>query len=285
VKRIVKTCCAALLAVALGVSALRAAEPVTLKTTEFGHGPTLVLVHGLGSGRMVWLPTAKKLLGAHHVVMVDLPGHGDSPLPDPFSIDACVAALDQVLAKQNADSTVLVGAGIGGLIALETAQAHPEHMRGLVLIDASTRSGMKLPEQQQQFFIQQMDTRYDDIINMMASRMGRDSVETRDLLAQMQQVPPATMKTYIRTTMNVDASPALKGLKPPLLFVASDRRWPADKDWPTLAKEMGYEDAGPIETRRVANASALIMKQQPDSLAAILDQFTAKAIAKPAASR
>src|SRR5258706_14444441 len=89
--------------------------PVVLKTTEFGHGSTVVLLHGLGSGRMVWMPTAKKLLAAHRVVMVDLPGHGDSPLPDPFSIDACAAALDPGLAKQPPASPVLGGHGFAGL--------------------------------------------------------------------------------------------------------------------------------------------------------------------------
>jgi pimeloyl-ACP methyl ester carboxylesterase len=285
VKRMLEAFSAALVAVTLGASLLRAADPVTLKTTEFGHGPTIVFVHTLASGRMVWLPTAKKLLTTHHVVMVDLPGHGDSPLPDPFSIDACVAALDQVMAKQNADSTVLVGAGLGGLIALEDAEAHPERIRGLVLIDASTHMGMKIDEQRQQAFFQMMDTQYDTVLGMMFRGQGRDSLEQRDLLATAQAVPPNTVKSYIRALMNVDAAPGLKGLKPPLVVVGSERWWPADKDWPTLAKEKGYENADSIQTHRVANSSALIMKQQPDSLAAIIDSFAARAMTRAIAKK
>lgn len=278
-KRLV-TMCAALIGVVLMVSLLAAAEPVTLKTTEFGHGSTIVFVHSLGSGRMVWMPTARKLLAGHRVVLVDLPGHGDSPLPDPFSIDACAAALDQVMAKQNPDSTVLVAQGFGGLLGLREAQTHPERMRGLVLIDASTRSSTKIPEQQQQFFIQALETQYDNIIRTMFTRMSSDSLENIEMLAQAQQVPPATMKAYFKASMNVDMSASAKNLKPAFLLVASEKRWPADKDWPTLAKEMGYDEAGPIATRRIMGAGALIMKQQPDTLAMVLDQFTAKAIAK-----
>ncbi|MBI1798030.1 MAG: alpha/beta hydrolase [Candidatus Eisenbacteria bacterium] len=278
-KRLMKICAVTALAAGLGATGLRADGPVALKTTEFGHGPTIVMLHGLGSARMVWLPTAKKLLATHHIVMVDLPGHGDSALPDPFSLDACAAALDQVLATQNPDSTVLVAVGFGSIVAITEAQAHPEHMRGLAVIDGSTRSPMKVPEQQQMFF-QMMDTRYDDILRSMAQGQGRDSVERAELLATAQAVSPVTMKTYMRAAVNVDVSAAVKTMKPSFLFIGSDRRWPADKDWPTLAKELGYEDAGPITARRVADAGALMMKEQPDTLAAILADFTAKAITK-----
>lgn len=272
------------LGVALCAALLNAAEPVTpvtLKTTEFGHGSTIVLLHGLASGRMVWMPTAKKLLAGHRVVMVDLPGHGDSPLPDPFSLEACVAALDQVLAKQNPDSTVLVAHGMGGLIALEEVQAHPERVKGLAVIDGSPRAGMKIPEQQQQFFFQMMETSYDDVLRRMIRGQSRDTLEAQELLATAQGVPPATVKAYIKAAMNADASAALKGMKPAFLFIASERRWPKDKFWATLSRDIGYDGLdSTTATRRIAGAGALIMKQQPDSLAAVVDAFAARAIAK-----
>ena len=128
------------------------APPVTLKTTEFGRGPTVVLLHSLASNRMVWMPTAKKLLAGHRVVMVDLPGHGESELPEPFSLEACAEALDQVLAKQKPDSTVLVTLGMGALVAFKEVQAHPDRIRGLIVIDAATKAPMPIPDEQQQFW-------------------------------------------------------------------------------------------------------------------------------------
>src|SRR5689334_24939752 len=84
------------------------ADPVALKTTELGHGPTVVFVPGLGSSRTDWLPTARKLLGRYRIVLVDLPGNGDSPLPDPFSFRSVGDALDAVLARLDPDSTIVV---------------------------------------------------------------------------------------------------------------------------------------------------------------------------------
>ena len=273
----------AVLLTAVGLAGLLAgaepATPVTLKTTEFGRGPTVVLLHALGSGRMVWMPTAKKLLASHRVVMVDLPGHGESPLPDPFSLQACAEALDQVLAKQKADSTVLVAHGLGGLLALQEIQAHPDRVRGLIVIDAATRFPTPIPEQQQQYFFQMLDTNYDDILKSMMMRQGRDSTQGNELYSQAQAVPPATMKAYLKAVMNADVSPALKKMKPAFLFVASGRLWAADKDWPAVAKQMGFDDPTTIANHRVADCGSLIMKEQPDSLAAVIAGFTARAVA------
>jgi len=267
----------------VGLGGLRAgaepAPPVTLKTTEFGRGPTVVLLHSLGSGRMVWMPTAKKLLAGHRVVMVDLPGHGESALPEPFSFEACAEALDQVLAKQKADSTVLVAHGMGALVALYEVQAHPDRLKGLIVIDAAARSSVTIPEQQQQFFLRMLDARYDDFLKGMMMGQARDSAQGNELYSQAQSVPAASIKAYLKVALNVDASSALKKMKPAFLFVGSGKRWPESKDWPTLAKELGYDDPAAVSARRLAVGGPLIMKEQPDSLAAVIREFTAQAIA------
>src|SRR5436305_256152 len=60
--------------------------PVTLAVTELGHGPALVFLPDMGLGRNAWMPTARRLLPGHTIVLVDLPGHGESGMPDPFSL-------------------------------------------------------------------------------------------------------------------------------------------------------------------------------------------------------
>lgn len=274
---------AAILLVAVAFLALRAgaesAPAVALKTTEFGRGPTVVLLHGLGSGRMVWMPTARKLLAGHRVVMVDLPGHGESALPEPFSLEACAEALDQVLAKHKPDSTVLVAHGFGGLVALQAVQAHPERVRGLMVIDAATRLPTRIPEQQQQYFLRYLDSNYDQFLKGMMTGQARDSVQANELYAQAQSVQPATIKAFFKAALNVDVSGALKDLKPAFQFVGTGRLWPESRDWPTLGKELGYDPPESVAARRLAEGGPLVMKEQPDSLSAVIREFTAGAIA------
>src|SRR5262245_8710749 len=73
------------------------APPPPSASAAFGQGPTVVLVHGLGSRDEHWLPVARLLARDHRVVMVDLPGHGASPMPDPFSLERAATALDLAL--------------------------------------------------------------------------------------------------------------------------------------------------------------------------------------------
>jgi pimeloyl-ACP methyl ester carboxylesterase len=256
----------------------RAQGAPELKTTEFGRGPTIVFVHGLGGARTVWMPTARKLLGNHRVVMVDLPGHGESGMPEPFSLEAAAQALGAMLAKQKAESTVVVAHGLGGLLALMAVHAQPDRIKGLIVIDGSARSNMQIPPQGMSMFNRMLDERYDDILRRMFLGFGRDTTQGIAIHAQAAKVPPANMKAYLRTLPTADASNALKNLKPAFLFVASSWRWPAGQTWEALAKTIGYESVDSTRTRRVADSGYWIMSDQPDSLAAVIADFTARTL-------
>jgi pimeloyl-ACP methyl ester carboxylesterase len=276
--KVALTLCGFTLAGSLAAAAIT--PPVTLRVTEFGRGPTLVLVHGLGGARLGWMPTTRKLLSNYHVVMVDLPGHGESPLPDPFSLEAAAEALDQVVAKQRADSTVVVGQGLGGLLALMSASAHPDHQKGLVLIDVGLKSPLPIDDQQKKQFLDYMDQNYDQVTTMIFSRMGRDSAQGVQVQAMAAQVPPVTIKAYMRHLLDADATRAVRSLKTPVLVVMSDKRFPPDKDWAVVGKELGWEDPASHPARRIARSAALMASDQPDTLAMVLSDFAKQAMAK-----
>jgi 3-oxoadipate enol-lactonase len=92
----------------------------------------VVLIHaGVADSRM-WRRQAA-LLRAHSydVVAPDLPGFGNEPLPtEPFSYVELIARFLPA---------VLVGNSFGGLVALETALAHPDEVHRLVLVAPSVR--------------------------------------------------------------------------------------------------------------------------------------------------
>ena len=89
-----------------------------------GSGQPLVLVHGLGLSWRSWQPVLAALEGRHDVVAIDLPGFGDSPLPDRAAAtparlaDAVEAELDRL----GLDAPAVVGNSLGGWVALELAR-------------------------------------------------------------------------------------------------------------------------------------------------------------------
>ena len=274
-----RTAALAALIAPLFAATLAAQTPAALKFMELGHGPTVVFVHGLGGARLQWMPTVRKLITDHHVVMVDLPGHGDTPMPDPFSLDACAAALDQVLAQQKAESTVVVAHGLGGALALLDASAHPGRVKGLIVIDASLKPPMAIPDQQKKAFMDYMDANFGDFLKRVYTMMGRDSAEGVALHARAALVPEPQMKAYFHALFDLDASRALKNLKTPLLFVGSARTWSDTTSWAVVGKTRGFDNPGAVRARRVANSGAQMFADQPDTLAAVIRQFEASPLA------
>ncbi|MEO8747175.1 MAG: alpha/beta fold hydrolase [Rhodanobacter sp.] len=103
-----------------------------------GDGPEIMLLHGFAADKTEWLEVAAKLTPHFHVVMPDLPGWGQSSrLPGAdYSIEAQAGRLQQFVQAIDARGFVLVGHGTGAAIAAVYAASHPEHARGLALLDA-----------------------------------------------------------------------------------------------------------------------------------------------------
>ena len=103
-----------------------------------GDGDTVVLVHaGIADARM-WAPLAARLGPRWRVVRYDLRGYGRSALPPgPFShVDDLGAVLDAVLGTTAPEPVHLVGASLGGRIALDLALDRPAAVRSVALLGA-----------------------------------------------------------------------------------------------------------------------------------------------------
>jgi pimeloyl-ACP methyl ester carboxylesterase len=90
-----------------------------------GSGPTVVLVHGLGSRWQCFEPILDLLAQDHDVLALDLPGFGDSPMepgvePGPVGYTQWLA---RWLEGQGIDRPHLVGSSMGGGISLELGRA------------------------------------------------------------------------------------------------------------------------------------------------------------------
>lgn len=269
---------AALVALMITAAPLVAQTPPALRTTELGRGPTVVLVPGLGGARMQWLPTARKLMTSHRVVLVDLPGHGDSPMIDPLSVEAAADALDGLLARYPAESTVVVGHGFGGTLAIVGIKRQPARARGVIVIDAGLKSPVNIPDQQKKYFLDYVDQNFDAFTRQMFTQLGRDSAQGVEIHAKASLVPQPVMKSYLRTLLDMDQSMVLRGYPRPLMYLGSSRAWPDSLSWPEIAKQRGYAEAHGIRTGRIGNSGYLVMSDQPDSLAAVIAEFTRQAM-------
>lgn len=113
-----------------------------LHYVDVGHGPVILLLHGLGGSWQTWLENIPVLASDHRVIAVDLPGFGSSEeIPKPAEMSTHVDTLIALLGQLEIDQAVVVGHSMGGLISLAMAARHPQQVRGLVLVSAG---GIKL---------------------------------------------------------------------------------------------------------------------------------------------
>lgn len=102
-----------------------------------GAEPPVVLLHGLAGHAGEWDAIARRLSPRHRVVAIDQRGHGASERrPHDRSRAAYVADVVAVLDRLDLRRPVLIGQSLGGHTAMLTAAAHPDLVRGLVLVEA-----------------------------------------------------------------------------------------------------------------------------------------------------
>lgn len=101
--------------------------------------PAVVLVHGFAASLHAWEPWVQRLSPDYRVVSLDLPGHGLTRAPEDYqaSGDRSVAVVDQLTRRLGVERFVLGGNSMGGGVAWNYALAHPDRLRGLVLVDAA----------------------------------------------------------------------------------------------------------------------------------------------------
>ena len=112
-------------------------DGIRTHVTQAGRGHPLVLIHGLG-GPLMWQRVIDPLSQHFHVLVVDLPGFGDSDCPPkPFATEQCAEFIVHLLDGLSIQKATLIGISYGGQIGATVAFRYPERVEKLVLI-AST---------------------------------------------------------------------------------------------------------------------------------------------------
>jgi len=146
--------CAARVAVLLGCAVLaRIAPPAAAQSTmssrdavvdgvkvhylAAGQGPAVILLHGYAETSRMWRPIIPQLAGKFRVVAPDLPGIGDSGIPE-NGLDMKTAAIRiHALAKSlGIMKARVVGHDIGLMVAYAYAAQFPSETEKLAVMDA-----------------------------------------------------------------------------------------------------------------------------------------------------
>jgi pimeloyl-ACP methyl ester carboxylesterase len=112
-----------------------------------GRDPSVVLLHGAAGNALAWLPILPVLDG-RRAILVDLPGHGESPPVEEWSLEALARNIGEAIGCEHPGSLVWGGHSWGGKVAAVLAGLRPDCVCGLLLIDPAPAKAVPIiPEE------------------------------------------------------------------------------------------------------------------------------------------
>jgi pimeloyl-ACP methyl ester carboxylesterase len=120
----------------------------TLKLTAIewrGEGTPLVLLHGLGGNAASWAGLAHQLTG-RHIIALDLPGHGESPVATTWDYMPLALGIVAAVRSEWPGKHIWVGHSWGGRFAVVAAAADSTGTQGLILVDAVQVSSFRIAD-------------------------------------------------------------------------------------------------------------------------------------------
>ena len=101
--------------------------------------PVLILLHGIMASLHTWDGWVESLQDDFRIVRMDIPGFGlTGPYADGiYNIERSVDMLDQLSDKLGIESFFLAGNSMGGYISWSFAEAHPDKVDRLILLDSA----------------------------------------------------------------------------------------------------------------------------------------------------
>lgn len=112
---------------------------VPIHYTITGKGPSLVLLHGFLLSATIWDELAPKLSKKNNVIIIDLPGHGESGCVSKIhTMELMAEVVNFILEENNIDQASFIGHSMGGYISLAFAEKYRSKVNTLILLNSST---------------------------------------------------------------------------------------------------------------------------------------------------
>ena len=266
-----------------------------LHVDRYGSGDPIVLVPGLASGAWTWNGVIPHLAAKHSVYAVTIAGFAGRPAAGEPSFAAFEKDLTALFDQRHLVKPVLVGHSLGGTLAIDYAETHPDRVRAVVAADGlPVFPGMQqLTAQQREAAGAQMAAAvkgqtHDQLLsfdkNYMATVGVSDAALAEQLAALSAQSEPAAVGAWLQADLGADLRPNLAKITVPVLeiapFVAAETSFVGGL-YSTEAEKAAFYRAllagvAKLDVVTIAPARHFVMLDQPERFQAALDSFLAR---------
>ena len=158
----------------------------------------MVLLHGFLENKSMWNKYVSALSKNHRVITIDLLGHGETEcLGYVHTMEDQADMIFAVLISLRIRKIVLVGHSMGGYVALAFAELYPDNVKGLFLLNSTSRADSDERKINRDRAIKAVKQNYTNFVRISISNLF--SEDNREVLAkEIEKVKLEALKTPLQ---------------------------------------------------------------------------------------
>lgn len=166
--------------------------------TDQGKGTAVVLLHGFLENKTMWDKYVSALSKNHRVITIDLLGHGETEcLGYVHTMEDQADMIFAVLISLRIRKIVLVGHSMGGYVALAFAELYPDNVKGLFLLNSTSRADSDERKINRDRAIKAVKQNHTNFVRISISNLF--SEDNREVLAkEIEKVKLQALKTPLQ---------------------------------------------------------------------------------------
>lgn len=279
---------ALLAALLMAAPAMAADGPTRFSVTVEGDGPDVIFIPGLMSDRAVFDGAVASLGGEYRAHRIQIAGFAGEPVRgnagDAPMLPAIVEELHAYIDENGLDRPEIVGHSLGGLLALMLADAHPQDVGGLLIVDALPFYGTLFDPDATAASVEPQAAALRDMMLAMSdvqyraqqprtlASLVQDEKGRADALAWSLASDRSVVARAIYEDMTTDMRPKLAQIAAPITAAYAVNDFATEERVGSLYRT-GYATAPDVRFVPVADSYHFIMLDQPARFAEILQDF------------
>jgi pimeloyl-ACP methyl ester carboxylesterase len=166
--------------------------------TDTGKGTAVVLLHGFLENKSMWDSFLSDFSQKNRVIAVDLLGHGQTEcLGYVQTMEDNADAVHAVLQELRIRKAIFVGHSMGGYVALAFAELYPDMLKGLVLLNSTSKADSEERKRNRDRAIVAVKQNHASFIRMsIANLFSEDNREK--LVTEIENVKLEALKTPLQ---------------------------------------------------------------------------------------
>lgn len=166
--------------------------------SDTGKGNAMVLLHGFLENQTMWQDLVPELSQKYRVITIDLLGHGESGCVGYLhSMEDNAEAVHSVLSKLRIRKAIFIGHSMGGYVALAVAELYPTGVKGLVLMNSTSKADSEERKANRDRAIKAVKNDYIGFVRLSIANLFNPDNRER-LVNEIEKVRAEALKTPLQ---------------------------------------------------------------------------------------